>query len=310
MIHAPEELAALLSGGPLHGATVHTLWPPQSTAHALAIDLNGHADREQAWLLLRSLLDETGRYPLLTQKDHAELALLEVPDPPDDGGGGWVEGVVAEATKLDPTGYLSCGGHPSASSPKRATDLIDQALDENGEGAFAQLMIERFGQAPPVEQIRALKAAQVLCTNADFERWLLDWEVGLCGRAACDPEELGYLDGHEFQHGDAATIVLLPTRLHWQAFLYMGWYGMNDAPAQAAALRSWGELHGAELAAAYGTTLHLRVARPPAGLDEAFMLALAHYHFAPDTFILPQVSLRKHAKALQESDRWFFHARP
>ena len=70
------------------------------------------------------------------------------------------------------------------------------------------------------------------------------------------------------------------------------------------------ERYGAQLTRCFATTLHLRVARRPGSIDEAFALAIEHRHFASDTFVLPGISLREHARALLTVDRWYFHDRP
>jgi hypothetical protein len=52
------------------------------------------------------------------------------------------------------------------------------------------------------------------------------------------------------------------------------------------------------------------VNRPPTDPQIAFDLAWQQNALAPDTFFDAEISIRDHARALLQLDRWFLHNRP
>lgn len=273
----------------------------------------GSPPDDDAWHSLRLLVQDLGLYPVLTREDHAEPYLQALPpEPDDDHFGDWLNKACSDSLLVDGAHYLSTGGASSAFSPTRTSDMFGW-LDISTDHWAHPLgqMRRRFGDAPSIQQLRDLHNAGTLRTNADLERWLFDWEIKRFGDAALAPESLAYLDHWEFDGTSPCVVVLLPMLESWRVLLSLGWYGLEGGAAEkAAALRVWGERYGAELTRSFVTTLHLRVARRPASIDEAFALAIEHRHFASDTLGLPGISLRDHARALLSLDRWYFHSRP
>ncbi|WP_396269918.1 DUF4253 domain-containing protein [Ideonella sp.] len=311
MIQSIDELANVLRGTGLEGRALGEVWQHCGTDPVFTVALEaGREYDEQA--LLRSLMAQTGRYALVSSKDHVDMTFCEsAPSAPPEWD--WIEATAAETLLVDGSAYLATGGSLSRFSETRTDDFSGWlAIDLSHPSHPLSDIQRRFGEAPSVQQICDLRDSGVLRSDADFERWLLRWEVERFGDAALLPPSFHYLDGHEFSEPHPRVAVLLPTQQSWKALLYTAWYGLEGGGAAelAASLRVWAENYGAELVAAFGTTLYLQVARRPSNIDEAFVLALEHRHFASDTFVLPGVSTRDHARALLTLDRWFFHSRP
>lgn len=64
MINSVEEISQLLVGTELETSSKVELYIPESTKRAFAIKVKPES-RFDAWRLLRALLDETQRYPVL-----------------------------------------------------------------------------------------------------------------------------------------------------------------------------------------------------------------------------------------------------
>jgi hypothetical protein len=312
LIQSIDMLATALGGTSLQGRAVRELWPSDSLAPVYAVPLQEGQEADEL-AVLGSLVEKTGRWPLLTRQDLAELIFLDEPPPASHlTRGHWADMTAAKALAADGATFVSSGGHLREFSPTQTThlfDWLDVPLD-HGSHPISKIR-KRFGDAPSVQQIRDLRSSGTVHNDAELERWLLDWELQRFGEAALLPEYVGYLDGGELSDGAPGLAILPPTAESWKAFLYMGWYGLESAAAErAAALRMWGEAHGAALTQSFATTLHLSVKNRPRSVDAAFALALEHFHFASDTLVLPGISIRDHARALLCMDRWFFHSRP
>jgi hypothetical protein len=313
LIQSLDELAKLLRGTGLEGRALAEVWQHCATDPVFTVALEAGREYDEL-ALLRSLKGQTGRYPLVSSKDHVDLNFSEsAPSASALSELDWIEATAAKSLQVDGSAYLATGGKLNQFSQTRTTHFLgwlDVNLDHPGH-PLAHIR-SRFGEAPSVQQICHLRDSGGLKSDADFERWLFSWEVERFGDAALLPTSVSYLEGHEFSEPTPRAAVLLPTLQPWKALLYMGWYGLegDEAAEKAASLRVWEENHGAELVAAFNTTLYLRVTRRPTSIDEAFALAIGHHHFASDTLVLPGVSTRDHARALLTLDRWFFHSRP
>jgi hypothetical protein len=306
-----ERLASLFRGTRHEGVSIQQFWMSGFPDGAFMF-VPGRAPDNDEWHSLRLLTRDLGLYPILTRQDNAEPYLNALPPEPHEDLGDWFKEACSDSLLVDGANYLSTGGSSNAFSPTRANDMFGWLDDSTDHWAHPLgQMRRRFGDAPSIQQLRDLHNAGTLSTNADLERWLLDWEVKRFGDAALVPESVAYLDGWELDGTSPCVVVLLPTLDSWRVLLSLGWWGLEAGAAEkAAAVRVWGERYGAELTRSFVTTLHLRVARRPASIDEAFALAIEHRHFASDTLALPGISLRDHARALLTLDRWYFHARP
>lgn len=301
-----------LRGTALEGASISERWLSCSQDSVFYVELSS-AGVLEGWTILRSLVIATGRYPLVARRDEVDLLFLAAPPSPSR----WVRDdyfktTLAKAKEIDGYAELSTGGNLRQFSPTVTDDLFNW-LDRPTEhwGHVLGSTHRRFGSAPSTEEIRLLHANGSLRTDAEFERWLLRWELEHFGQLAVQPTSTAYLDWCDFNDGSEFIAVLPPTPNSWEAFIYMGWYGAEESAAEkAAALRSWHERYGAELVCSFSTTLQLRVERRPANLEEAFDLAIEQTHFASDATGLRGVSLRDHARSLSALERWFFWAKP
>jgi Domain of unknown function (DUF4253) len=314
LIQTVDTLSTVLQGTSLDGRFIRAMGSFICPDPILIIEIDAnHRDDELA--LLNSLIEVTGRCPVLTDEEQVEMIFLDQPrQQSDTEGSDWIVNKSNDALHIYETQYLPYGGNLNAANliQTKEKDLygwLDVEIDHCMH-PLAQIL-KRFGEAPSIQEIRDLHSKGALCTNAELERWLFDWELARFGDAALLPHSVSYLDGIGFNHGDPCVAVLLPTTQSWTTLLHMGWYGCEwNEIGKAAAMRAWSEKYGAELVGSFMTTLHLKVNRRPQNVDEAFALALEHYDFASDTVALPGISIREHARALLSIDRWFFHSRP
>lgn len=311
MASTAQQLEQALQGTALEGANISEKWPSSSADSMLIVELPSEAVMD-GWEVLRGLVNETGRFPLVAKTmDIDGVYLDEPPHESDLAGGDYAKEVIQESQGIDGAAELRTGETLRGSfSPLRSSDLfnwLDKPVDQPGH-IFGGTM-RRFGSVPDVAEILSLRANGTLATDADLERWLLHWEVKKFGDAAVSPEWSGVVEWSEFN--DDYVAVLPSTPRSWEGLPYMGWYGSeHNAATKTAALRSWHERYGAELVCSFITDLQLRVSKRPATLDEAFDLAIEHHHFAPDRRILSGVSQREYARSLYSSDQWLLVARP
>lgn len=308
-----ERLDQALQGTALEGAPISEKWPSSSADSLLVVELPSDTILE-GWEILRDLVNETGRYPLVTRVEDIDgLFLDEPPHESDLAGGDYAETVIQESQNVDGGKELRDGKILRRNfSPLRSNDLFNwlhKPVEHPGHILAGTL--RRFGSLPDVADILSLQASGVLATDADLERWLLRWEVDRFGEAAIAPESTGILEWSDFSDGADYVAVLPSTPNSWEGLACMGWYGLgHNAAIKVAALRSWHERFGAELVCAFSTVLQLQVRRRAVDLEEALDLAIEQHHFAPDARILSGVSLREHARALFSGNRWVFLAKP
>ncbi|MHA7176288.1 DUF4253 domain-containing protein [Arthrobacter sp. Sr24] len=114
--------------------------------------------------------------------------------------------------------------------------------------------------------------------------------------------------------GVEAGILLVPASQPAQVPRLVGWSGacnyFIDGHDTSAVLGSWEERYGAVLYQLGGTTLTLRVARPPATLAEARIIMEEHYLLCTDNFypqdFRPPLSPEDYARRLVNAPVWDF----
>ena len=304
-------IQAALVGTALEGTAVSERWTRSSPDSVIVVDLPSTCVLE-GWEALYSLTGTTKRYPLVGCSIDVEHLLDSPPSDSDLADGDYVKNIISQAREIDGQSELATGGSMQCFSPTVTSDLfgcLDRPIDQYGH-VLASTQ-RRFGSCPSAAEIRALQSSGVLNTDADLERWLLNWELQHFGDQAINPETVNYLKWPGFVEDTQYVAVLPPTPHSWEAFAYMYWYGAEEQAAEkSAALRSFHERYEAHLVCAFSTTLQLKVGRRPANLDEAFDLAIEQAHFASDATSLCGISLREHARALYSLDQWFFLAKP
>jgi Domain of unknown function (DUF4253) len=307
MHQSVASIQATLKGTLLEGAVVSEVWHSCSPHSSFVVEL-ASAHVIECAELLQSLVPVTGRYPLVS--DQEWISLLYMDTPPHDAvtaDEDWYAQVTAQANTIDVSCDPLAGG---IFSPLLTDDLFGWLDRPVNEWHFLNETLSRFGSCPSADEILALRSSGVWRTDADLERWLLQWELEHFGQAAIAPLQTDYLKWGKFVDTTRYVAVLPPTPVSWEAFAYMHWNGAEERAAEKiAVLRKWNDRYGAKLVCSFSETLFVKIARRPASIEEAFDLAIEQIHFASDATLLYGVSVRDHARALYALDRWFFWAK-
>jgi hypothetical protein len=107
----------------------------------------------------------------------------------------------------------------------------------------------------------------------------------------------------------SVAIGLVPAGLFWEVPAVLSFGAWNDCPsptAQAAVLRYWGDIYGAELVGLTGDVMELEVARRPSSKEEALQLAREQYWFCYDIVEQGVQTIENLAGGLLTSDIWYF----
>ncbi|MEU4093643.1 DUF4253 domain-containing protein [Streptomyces sp. NPDC026673] len=106
---------------------------------------------------------------------------------------------------------------------------------------------------------------------------------------------------------DDCRLVLVPARRSSDALALIGWSAEAPLPLLCALLRSWEEHFGAQVVAAFGSTLHVSVARPPVAADHADLVALEHVLSTADNIVDdPPTPFPEYATGLMGKASWRF----
>ncbi|WP_428968463.1 DUF4253 domain-containing protein [Sphingomonas sp. Xoc002] len=122
----------------------------------------------------------------------------------------------------------------------------------------------------------------------------------------------GLTAAEELQTGrplEKAHILILPTDKSWEVPAYLHWGGWNACPApelHVAALQSWNERFGAELAGLNGDTMNVRIRNRPKDRKQAWQLAHELHAYCPDIVDQGLGSMAAFASELMRTDWWFF----
>jgi hypothetical protein len=310
MIESPSALTSALSGTLLAKRDVIELPILDTGERAYALEISG-AEVESAWRAARSVVKETGRWPLVVTYSGGPK-----------GGSTWEERLL-DADMFGRFFYeqVSPGQDVSPAAILRAASSVDVSafLDKLSASRARHWPLERaldvelsdaqyaFGEAAP--RRAELEAARIggapVSTWDELDRWLLEWERAHERLPAPESGRLSWFDP------GIAFLIFLPTSSSWDSLAYMDWYGMAKGAAPYIALgRQWSQRFGAELVANYGTMLQCLVTSPPQTIEEAWELGRQHDLIAPCTLALPGIRLRHYAVGLRGWDRWFLHERP
>lgn len=319
MIQTPTELAKILQSTILKDSNIASLAIPESQQLAFAIEVP-RSQMLDCWRLLRSLVNDTQMYPVLSDRWLA-------------GTGNWQNDMIEE-DYFCRNEYLYEQKNGSIESVA-SESIVDAAKSLNGEKIIKTRIKKseriadeewrepdwylhnleetqrNFAISPKPEEAKAALNSGEIITEIDFERWLFTWELNNVPKERLlPPPDLTYQEWYDVSPSDTIPLLLLPTSNSWETLAYMHFYGAMNSAEDIAILKHWHDRYGAELVAHYGTMLQFYVTNKPQNLTEAFELASEQYEFAFDTFILPGVSIREHARALLHIDRWFLHERP
>ncbi len=296
-----EAVSNLLQGSFLADCEIRQLTIDQSDQFAFAIQVEP-VEALEAWNLLRSHLEQTKRYPLLSYAW---------------GGGNdffsrfYYQEEQAYSLLPDTSPAAILAAQVSNAALDAWLEKQKTANLEYFEDAVASCLLEVNQQFEVSldSQIRALIRNGTIQSSFDLEKWLFEWELEQLGDRDLTPNT-AYLDW--FEPNDQITLILLPIQNSWEVLAYLHWYGACGAGSTVAIgfLKKWHHHYQAELVCHYGTMLQLQVGRLPASPAEAFQLAWEQVALAPCTTALPGISLRNHARALLVTKQWFLHERP
>ncbi|MFI9771898.1 DUF4253 domain-containing protein [Streptomyces sp. NPDC052415] len=152
--------------------------------------------------------------------------------------------------------------------------------------------------------------AELLAVTAPFGR---TWPGTAPGRSiAADPDGIAEQYAHAFvEQNPLARLGLVSAPRGADALTGAGWNGPanydNDTATFSAVVRSWEERFGARVVGVGFSTLHLSVAAPPSGLDDALLIAAEHFAFCPDNIWQgAQRDLAAYAEHLIDLGSWEF----
>jgi len=314
MLESIAQLRHALDGSSLSNRDIAIVpSAPGNDEIVFAIDVND-IDAIEAWHLLGSLTDRTGRWPLLalmhtSRADDWERQVGEADlfsrfyfaeEQRDARLGDSPADIIAAAAGINVAEQLA--RFPADASLKM-TDALETAKRET---------LNQYGKAPAIDDPAAFLTRESISTLKQLERWFLQWEIDHCANPLHIPEYgLAHIDWYMPKY-ESHALLLMPSLRGWEAPAYINWFASYLCNSQfiVALLREWHEQYGAELVAHYGTMLQFRVSRRPTTIEEAFELAWQQHTVSPCTTYLPGVSVRDHARALLHTDRWFLHERP
>ena len=104
-------------------------------------------------------------------------------------------------------------------------------------------------------------------------------------------------------------IALVPTAVSWEAPVYLGWGGWNDAPDAAQQLpimKYWNEKYGAELVSATFDFIEMIVPNPPGETQDVIDLAFEHAAYSPDNIFQGAGGIDTYASGIADYNYWGF----
>ena len=321
MIESLPKLAEILATTPLANQQLAEVEILDTGENAFVVEVNS-ANALESWQILQELKTSIGRAPILVaefetgknwqqsvKKSQTEIFSrfpyeFELNNSRHTDQEISPQAIINRAKTLDLASVLE-----SYSQREEAYSSSEQLQEEiEREVDFTQ---QNYGIAPTVsEVVNALQDQKQ--TLIQIESFLFHWENNHVDVSQLQASVyLDYLDWYEPNSG--LGIILLPTLNNWDALAYISFFGaegFGEAEKMMTVFQSWQQCFGAELVAHYGTILQFVVQHPPSTLETAFQLAWEQYMIAPCTLELPGITLREHARALLQTQRWFLHERP
>jgi hypothetical protein len=283
-----------------------------------------HNEGMALWNTFKSLLDKTGRWPVLSvlYRGLYENSLREQ-NPNTD----WKE-TLAKAYTFPESPEQYYEEHKSQyeytkrilhelSPEKLISERIDhynvlktEILKQEEIEKNLKYTLEKYGTAPSQQEILELVETGRIKTYIDLERWLLEWETGISGVA--DSSASDTTDDFDWYVPPELELVLLliPSKNSWETCDHLPVsFGMFHSE-HIVVLKHWHEKYGADMVANYESTLLFTVKQPPENIEEAFQLSLEHAAFSfevEDDPVLPAISVRHRAQNLLTSRTWVLY---
>jgi hypothetical protein len=312
MVQDASELAALLAGGPLDSRPVYTIELSRSDETVMTVPVDAQ-DLTRQWTHARSLLADTGRWPI------AAGMFWSRPRLPPSRETFWLDPrdqrphpatTIAAAKELDGQRALE-----EIWRARRNWDWRDR-LDWQLEATR-----KRCGSAPEPQTVLDALTDQRRAryrwsgpvgspSELELEFFLLEWEEQHTPtRSPENPDRDDW-----FTRAPAPHLLFLPTRHGPETLAYQTIYAADDGVRGAtyerliAILTTWETRYGAELVANWGTMLQFTVSRPPDTLQQAWELAVDIDLIGPNSG--PEPHQRDNARYLWRRPTWFVHCRP
>jgi hypothetical protein len=248
-------------------------------------------EKFEAWAEARRLVDQTGRWPVITN----EYSVIRAAPPGREN--------CLDAEKL-------AAGDAALSEIREIVALKWGPVVVEDSLTF-QLNRMRVGDgaAPTREQV--LAALPETVSREHLDRWLMDWEERQ--HPTTGQEDEGRLTWHEVLAKEPLELHFIPAATSGGSLAYMPFWAEDGVPGAtpdrlAAIADAWNVRYGAELVAHWGTVLWFAVDDPPQTLEQAWTLATEQGLIAPDT--LNSITIRQLARALIARRQWMLHCRP
>ncbi|WP_328876257.1 DUF4253 domain-containing protein [Streptomyces sp. NBC_00287] len=233
--------------------------------------LSGSPSAADLWAQLRAEHATSGLWPLL----------LDSPDPHDGDFRPW-----------------GCG----ELSPERMSSPDDHDPEE--------LLARWWRDHTATGEDDVLTAEERLAVTAPFGQ---TWPGTAPGRTiAADPDAMAAQYARVLlEQNPHARLGLVSAPRGADALTVVGWDGPanydNDTATFSAVVRDWEERFGARVVGVGCSTLHLSVAAPPSGLDDALAIAAEHFAFCPDSIWQgAHATLDSYAEHLIDLNCWEF----
>lgn len=295
-----QQVQNALEGTELESVSVKEFQILDSDQSAIVLRINPK-QIEASWHIVRQLIDETRRWPIVTSVVTNDDSLSpkladqlfsrffysESPGNHDQSP----QKIVERSRSVNVDDFLA----------QRATNLGEDECFEVVEHLLDQA-VSVTGKIPDMETLDS----SLIYQPHMIDRHIHDYEV----------ENNLFAPNPTFRWSwyepDNAYLVLLPVERPWDALAYIHWWPTTWPGAEyyIALGNRWHERYGAELACHYGTMLQCFVARPPQYPAEAWGLAREHALASTYQFSATGTEVREYASGLLSTDRWFFHDRP
>jgi hypothetical protein len=245
MINTTEGITNLLQGTFLEEKTIQTLSIDQSDEVAFAFEIDSTQSLE-AWKLLRSLLDQTNRYPIIVNEQDLSICFSRFPYT-NEQRFGKLSNTTPQVGKLN---HTSPQNIIAAVSKVDLAAFFDQREAEYTKGYnLMEDLEEEFGDDPEVAQIQELIENQRIRSKVDLEAWLFKWEFENFQNAHQIRPPVSENNIWYDPNVPTLTILLLPTPNSWESLAYLHWWGggRSGTTIAMALLKEWWQIYEAEL---------------------------------------------------------------
>lgn len=301
MIETADELASILSGTALQGREVALLKVLDTDVSALVVEIPID-EIEDAWQTARALVDQTGRWPIISSFWRGSTGSLEERLKNEDPFSRFYYEEAPDATDISPQGLIEKSKTVDVEKFLRQLEVsCAEEIDDDWIEDDLESCVEVVGRRPePGELDQSIENP-----STRISRWIYEHQLSTSSLA--QPNS----DPFQWFRPDNAFLVLLPTSCGWEALAYCHFFGAYEGSEKYIAVgKSWEERFGAELVCHYGTMLQCVVRTPPTDPLEAWQLAREHDLIANCTLASPGVLLHEYASTLIGRSRWFLHERP